>query len=153
MKVNLVPRIGVLLLATSLGLRAQCRPVDTIQKTTDYKLGQVWTMDQGITITILAIEDVRKLGTVVHVKLDNIPWQSCGDIHLTRMIDHVAITKKMMLTSGLVLSKENVDLPQSSIEAVRQWQGQKKREIWKAPLPALIQAQGYVAGPISCDPF
>jgi hypothetical protein len=153
MKANPLPLIGLLLLAANFGLKGQSRPDGTIQKTMDYKLGQVWTMDQGITVTILAIEDVGKVGKVVHVRVDKIPWQSCGDIHLTRMIDHVAVTKKMMLTSGLVLSKENVDLPQSSIEAVRQWQGQKKREIWKAPLPALIQAQGYVAGPISCDPF
>jgi hypothetical protein len=85
----------------------------------DYKLGQIWTMDRGITLTILAIEDVGKVGKVVHVRVDKIPWQSCGDIHLTRTIEHVAVTEKMMQMSGLVLSKENVGLPQSSIEAFR----------------------------------
>src|SRR4051794_37357926 len=150
MKANPLSLIGLLLLAASFGLKGQSRPDGTIQKTMDYKLGQVWTMDQGITVTILAIEDVGKVGKVVHVRVDKIPWQSCGDIHLTRTIEHVAITEKVMLMSGLVLSQENVGLPQSSIESFRKWQGQKqkKREIWKAPLPALIQAQGYVAGPM-----
>jgi hypothetical protein len=136
-------------------LQAQNQPDTTVQKTTDYKLGQVWTMGQGITVTILAIEDVRKVGRVVHVSVDKIPWQSCGDIHLTRTIEHVAMTEKMMQESGLVLSEENVSLPPSAIEALREWQKQKqkKREIWKASLPALIQAQGYVPGPMSCDSF
>jgi hypothetical protein len=155
MNTNPLPLIGLLLLLTSLGLQGQSRPDGTIQKTIDYKLGQVWTMDRGITITILAIEDGRKAGKIVHVRVDKIPWQSCGEIHLTRMIEHVAVTEKIMLMSGLVFSQEDVALPQSSIEALRMWQGQKqkKRQIWKAPLPALIQAQGYVPGPISCDSF
>lgn len=151
MNINTVALIGALLLTTSPGLPAQNQPDSTIPKTTDYKLGQVWTMNEGITVTILAIEDVHKVGRVVHVRVDNIPWQSCGDIHLTRAIEHIAITEKVLVNSGLVLSKDNVALPDSSVEAYRKWQGKKKREIAKAPLPAIIRAQGYVPGPMICN--
>jgi|SRR5215469_1369512 len=140
-----------LLLATSPQLKAQSQPDGTIPKTIAYRLGQEWTMDQGVTVTILAIENVKKVGRVVHVRIDNIPWQSCGNFHLTRTVEHLALTEKMMLKSGLVFSKENVTLPQSSIEAYRKWQGQKKHEIAKAPLPAVIQAQGYFQSPMICN--
>lgn len=151
MMANFVPLLGALLLAASPGLKAQSKANGTIPKTKDYKLGQVWTMNQGITVTILTIEDVQKVGRVVHVRVENIPWQSCGDIHLTRTVEHIAVTEKMMAKSDLVLSKENVDLPQSSIEAYRKWQAQKKHEIAKAPLPTVIRAQGYVPGPMICN--
>ncbi len=146
--------LAAVLVIASAGLESQSQP-SALQKTITYKLGQVWKMEQGITVTILAIEDLPKVGRVVHVRVDDIPWQSCGDIHLTRAIEHVALTEKMMAVSGLTLSKENVALPESSIEGLRQWQGlkPKKRRTWEAPLPALIQAQGYVPGPISCDTF
>jgi hypothetical protein len=134
----------------SLSLRAQSQPTGTMPKTPDFKLGQVWTMNQAVTVTILAIEEVHKIGKVVHVRVDNIPWQSCGDFHLTRTIEHIAVTEKMLVKSGLVLSKENTDLPPSSIEAYREWQGQKKHEIAKAPLPTLLQAQGFEP-PMICN--
>jgi hypothetical protein len=109
-------------------------------------------MNEGITATILAIEDVRKVGKVIHVRVDKIPWQSCGTIHLTRTIEHIALTEKMMLKSDLILSKENVVLPQSSIDAYRRWQAEKKHQIAKVPLPVVIQTQDFVSGPGICDP-
>jgi hypothetical protein len=116
-----------------------------------YKSGQVWVMDQGIAVTILAVEDVHKVGKVVHVRVDKIPFQSCGDVHLTRAIEHLAVTEKMMLKSGLLLSKENADLPESSIEAYRKWQAQKKPEIAKTPLQEAILTLGDVRGPMICN--
>jgi hypothetical protein len=151
MRTNLAFLIGALLLAGSSGVTAQSQPDGTNPTTKDYKLGQVWTMNGGITATILAIEDFRKVGRVIHIRVDKIPWQSCGGIHLTRTIEHIAVTEKMLLKSNLVLSKENVDVPQSSIDAYRKWQGEKKHEIAKAPLSAVIQAQGYVPGPGICN--
>ena len=152
MKPNSLWLIRAVLFVSCQALFAQTHSNGAVSKV-DYKLGQVWTTSQGITVTILAIEDFKKVGTVVHVRVDNIPWQSCGDVHLTRTIEHIAVTEKMMMKSDLVLSKESVDLPQSSIEAYREWQGKKKHEIAKAPLPAVIQAQGYVSGPGICDPL
>src|ERR1039458_7874508 len=112
----------------------------------DYKRGQVWTMSQGISVMILAIEDVHRVGKVVHVRVDKIPFQSCGDIHLTRAIEHLAVTEKMMLKSRLVLSKDNVELPESSIEAYRKWEEKKKHEITKVPLQKAILGEGSIPG-------
>src|SRR5690349_5348306 len=95
MRTNLALLMGALLIAASSAVTAQSQPNATKSKSTDYKIGQVWTTDGGITATILAIEDVRKVGRVIHIRLDNIPWQSCGQIHLTRTIEHVAVTEKV----------------------------------------------------------
>lgn len=149
MKGNCALLSAATLVVTSLLLTAQSKPDHTIQKMPAFKLGQVWTVDQGITVTILAIDEDRKAGKVIHVRVDNIPWGTCGKFHLTRAIEHIAVTEKMLVSSGLVLSKENVDLPPSSIEAYRTWQAQKKREIAKTPLLRLIQAQS--PGPMICD--
>jgi hypothetical protein len=152
MKINIVTMLGALLLATSLPrVTAQSQTDSSNAKTPDYKPGQVWTTNQGITVTILAIQEVHKVGKVVHVRVDKIPWQSCGDIHVTRAIEHLAVTENMMQKSGLVLSKDNVDLPESSIEAYRNWQGQKKHEIAKEPLQKAIFGKDYVPGPMICN--
>jgi hypothetical protein len=34
-----------------------------------------------ITVTVLEIEEVHRVGKVVHLRIDKIPHQSCGDIH------------------------------------------------------------------------
>lgn len=153
MKANPVFLAGALLLVASLALRAQSQPDGKNPKATDYRLGQVWTMERGITVTILAIEDVPKVGRVVHARVDNIPWQSCGDTHLTTTIEHIAVVEQMMVASGLTFSKENVDLPQSSIEAYRKWQGQKqkRRQIAKMPLPYLVRSYSQGFGPMICN--
>ena len=120
-------------------------------KTVEYRPGQVWITDQGITVTILAIEDAHRVGKVVHVRIDKIPFQSCGDIHLTRAIEHLALTEKMMRKSGLVLSKDNVVLPESSIDAYRKWEERKKHEVVKVPIQKAILTEGNELGPMICN--
>jgi hypothetical protein len=152
MKLNTVSLIGAFLFAASLpSLTAQSQTDRSNASTVVYKPGQVWAMDQGIIITILAIEDVHKVGQVVHVRVDKIPWQSCGEVHLTRAIEHLAVTEKMLLKSGLVMSKDAVDLPESSIDAYRKWQVQKKHEIARVPLQKAILEEGHVPGPMICN--
>ena len=73
-------------------------------KAVEYGPGQLWVMDRGITVTILTVEDVQKVGKVVHVRVDKIPSGTCGNVHLARAIEHLAITEQMMLKSDLVLS-------------------------------------------------
>ncbi len=152
MKPNAVALLGLLLLSASiLRVTAQSQDDKANSETPSYRAGQVWTMGQDITVTILATEDVRKIGRVVHVRVDKIPLQSCGDVHLTRAIEHLAVTEKMMLRSGLVLSKDNADLPQSSVEAYRKWKEQKKHQVAKVPLQEAILSQGEVLGPMICN--
>ena len=153
MKVNCVSLSLAILFAASLSLGAQTHTASTIPKTTEYRLGQVWTMKEGMTVTILAIEDIHKVGKVVHVRVDKIPWGNCGGINLTTAIEHLAITEKMMLSSALILSKEKVDLPESSIVAFRSWEEQKKREVIKLPLPIAILEHGYLPAQIGICNF
>lgn len=137
MKVNVASLVAVVLLATSFPAVSSQTKTDE-SKSVEYKTGQVWTANQNITVTILAVEDVHKVGTVIHVRVDKIPWQTCGDVHLTRAIEHLAVTEKMMRKSALVLTKDNSHLPESSVEAYRKWQTQKNHEIYKVPLQKAI---------------
>ena len=114
---NKMALLVVLLLASFPTGMAQSRTENSNLNSVEYMAGQLWTTGQGITVTVLAIEDVHRVGKVVHVRIDKIPYQSCGDIHLTRAIEHIALTEKMMQKSELVLSKDNIDLPESSIDA------------------------------------
>jgi hypothetical protein len=147
-KVTIILLVGALLLAASVPkIAAQTA---TESSNLNYKPGQVWTMKQGITVTVLAVEDVHRLGKVVHVRIDKIPWSSCGGFHLTRAIEHLAVTEKMMLKSALTFSKDKVSLPESSLEEYRKWEGQKKHEIAKVPLEKAISEEGSEA-PIICN--
>ena len=129
----------VLLQASLPRTAAQDHPNNPSSKTMEYKSGQVWKTSRGTTVTILAVEDVRRIGKVVHVRIDNIPLQSCGDVHLTRAIADLAFTEKMMRKSQLDLSKNDADLPESSIDAYRDWQSQKNHPIEKVPLQDAIR--------------
>jgi hypothetical protein len=141
----------VLSLAGVPGAMAQSQQDNSDAKTANYRPGQVWATVQGVTITILALEDVRKVGRVVHVRVDKIPVQSCGDIHLTRAIDHLAITENVLRKSGLALSMDNVDLPESSIDAYRKWEEKKKHEVIKVPIQKAILTEGNLPGPMICN--
>jgi hypothetical protein len=92
---------GVLLLASVPAAMAQSRTDSSNLSSVEYRAGQLWTTGQGITVTVLAIEDVHRVGKIVHVRIENIPYQSCGDIHLTRAIEHIALTENMMRKSDL----------------------------------------------------
>lgn len=143
--------IGVLLLASVPVAVTQNRVENAPPETVEYRSGQLWITDQGITVTVLGIEDVQRVGKIVHVRIDKIPFQSCGDIHLTRAIEHLALTEKMMRKSGLVFSKDNVSLPESSVDAYRKWEDQKKHEIVKVPIQKAILSHGDVMGPMICN--
>jgi hypothetical protein len=143
--------LGVLLLASVSTAKAQSRTDNSNPNSAEYRSGQLWTTDQGISVTVLAIEDVQRVGKVVHVRIENTPYQSCGDIHLTRAIEHIALTEKMMRRSELVLSKDNIVLPESSIDAYRKWEEQKKHQIFKVPIQKAILAESDVMGPMICN--
>jgi|SRR5580700_580423 hypothetical protein len=142
---------GVLLLGSVPTAMAQSRTDSSTLNSVEYRAGQLWTNGQGITVTVLAIEDVHRVGKIVHVRIENIPYQSCGDIHLTRAIEHIALTENMMRKSELVLSKDNIVLPESSINAYRKWQEQKKHQILKVPIQKAILTEGNVMGPMICN--
>ena len=127
------------------------RPNEASSRAVEYKPGQVWKTDLGATVTVLKVEDVHKVGKVVHVRIDNILLQSCGDVHLTTGIDHIALTETMMRKNALDLMKSNVDLPNSYFEAYTKWEKQKKHQILKVPLQEAIRSVVTLPGPMNCD--
>jgi hypothetical protein len=148
---NKMAVLVVLLLASFPTGMAQSRTENSSLNSVEYRAGQLWKTGQGITVTVLAIEDVHRVGKVVHVRIDKIPYQNCGEIHLTRAIEHIALTEKMMRKSELVLSKDNINLPESSIDAYRKWEEQKKHQILKVPIQKAILTEGDAMGPMICN--
>jgi hypothetical protein len=97
----------------------------------DYKAGQVWLLVGGGTITVLKVDEVHRIGRVIHIRVDNVPVPACQGIHLTRTIDHIALTEKMMRKSSSALIEETTELPDENFDAYRAWQKQKNPIILK----------------------
>ena len=135
-----ISRIAVLVLPLltifqAAGAQEQNTPLaSSPQHIDEFKPGQVWSTDLGATITVLSVEEVHKLGKVVHVRVDNIPLSSCGEIHLTTAIPHIALNEKTMRKSAQNLLKDSVDLPESYFDEYKRWEANKKHEVLKAPL-------------------
>lgn len=117
----------------------------------EYKAGQVWKMPFGPTVTILKVEELPKLGKVVHLRVDKVPDGSCGSVQLTKSIEHLALTEKMVRKSALALVNENTDLPDSYLDAYREWEKQKKHEVLKVPIQEAILSVSTLPGPMICN--
>jgi len=121
------------------------------QKIVEYKAGQVWKTPFGPTVTILKVEELSKLGKVVHVRVDKVPDGSCGSVQFTKSIEHLALTEKMMRKSALDLVNENTDLPDSYLDAYREWEKQKKHVVLKLPIQEAILSVSTFPGPMICN--
>lgn len=117
----------------------------------EYQPGQVWNTDQGANVTILLVETDRKGDKVVHVRIDNVPVQSCGGFHLTTTIEHMALSEKMIRKSVIKLTKNNVGLPDAYFDAYRKWEKQKKHDLTKVPLQEAILSVSNLPGPMICN--
>jgi hypothetical protein len=126
-------------------------PGDSDSKTIEYKPGQVWETGFGPMVTILKVEELPKVGRVVHVRIDDVPVQNCGGFHLMRTIEHMALAEKVMRKGATNLIKDKVDLPDSYFEAYRKWEEQKKREVIKVPIQEAVFRSGEPLGPIICN--
>jgi hypothetical protein len=124
---------------------------DAGPKAVEYKAGQVWETDLRTLATILKVEDIPKIGRVIHIRVERVPVQSCGGFHLTTTIEHIALTEKMMRKSATDLVKENVDVPDSYFESYKQWERQKKHQVLKEPLSDIIASIGSQPGPMICN--
>jgi hypothetical protein len=109
------------------------RPPRDIRLSPNLKLDNrsVTPPGDGATITVLKVEDLPKIGRVIHVRADNIPVPGCAGIHLTNSINHIAVTDKMMGKSVNDLLREKADLPDSYFEGYREWPKLKRPQIVK----------------------
>ncbi len=120
-----------------------------------YKPGQVWKYhtrpgEEGSTITILKVESLPKIGTVVHVRVEDLSAPNCGNFHLTRAIEHMAFTEQMLRKSTTSLARENVALPESYFGAYKEWAANKKHEVVKLPVSEAVSKSNDLA-PMICN--
>jgi hypothetical protein len=109
-------------------------------KTVEYKPGQVWKTPFGgaTVVTILKIENLPKLGKIVHVRIDKLPNIGCGGLEFTQSIQHLAFAEKMLRGGLTDLIEENAELPDSYFDEYRQWEKQQKHELVKIPIQQFI---------------
>lgn len=122
---NLAALMAVTLLALVAVAQNNASPVE-------YKAGQVWQLAGGDElITVLKVEDLHKIGRVVHVRVDRVPVPACQGLRLTTSIDHIALSEKMMRKSALRLVQENAPLPDAYFDVYREWEKLKKPYVRK----------------------
>jgi hypothetical protein len=120
-------------------------------RTVEYKPGQVWkTSFSPALVTILKVEDLPKVGKVVHVRIDNLPNVGCESLEFTGSIQHLAFTEKMLRGGLVALIKDNADLPNSYFDEYRIWEKQEKHQFTKVPIEQIILGAS-LPGPIICN--
>jgi hypothetical protein len=154
-----VPKIWVVVMLLVASTAASAQQTDTSpnpgSEPVAYKPGQVWKYhtrpgEEDSTITILKVESLPKIGTVVHVRVENLPAPNCGSFHLTRAIEHIAFTEQMLRKSTTSLAQENVALPDSYYGAYKEWAANKKHEVVKVPVSEAVGKSNELA-PMICN--
>src|SRR5437763_10885038 len=82
----------------------------------EYKPGQVWDYRTAAgaeesRIVVLDVDARSKKGKLVHIRIENLPVPSCGGIHLTTAIEHLAVPEKLLQKSTTDLLKDGGELP------------------------------------------
>lgn len=107
----------------------------------EYKSGQVWKYNapwaEGSTVIVLKVDTRGSKDTVVHIRIEKVPAQSCGGFHVTTTIEHLAIQEKALRRSTTQLITEHIELPDSYFDAYREWEHARRKEIIKRPLREL----------------
>ena len=131
---------------------AQQVPADKAK--VEYQPGQVWEYKtapgaEQSTVLILKVDPAGKAGSLIHVRIENLPLPSCGRLHLTTVIEHLAVTEKMLRKSTTDLLSENVALPDSYLDAYREWTTKHRPSIVKRPLAEVVVPPS--VGPVICN--
>jgi hypothetical protein len=142
---------SALLLFGSSAAPAQQVPGDNAK--VEYQPGQVWKYKtapgtEQSTVLILKVEPEGKAGNLIHVRIENLPLPSCRPFHLTTVVEHLAVTEKMLRKSTIVLLSENVALPESYLDAYREWTKHRPK-IVKRPLAEVVAPPS--VGPLICN--
>jgi hypothetical protein len=149
---NLIVLILIFSIVPTTGAQQKIgQPNDSQLTTVEYKTGQVWKTGFGPTVTILKVEDLSKIGKVIHVRIDNVPDGTCGPVQLTKSIEHLALTEKMVRRSAIDLVEKNADLPDSYFDAYRKWEQQKKRDVLKVTIQEAILSTEGLPAPMICN--
>ena len=99
-------------------------PVPESVKDKKYHPGQVWQYktrpdEESARITILKVESLPKVGTIVHIRVDNIRLRNCTGGPEPDKFEHMPFTKDAIERSVTKLQKDNAEIP--SLEGYEQW--------------------------------
>lgn len=96
--------------------KARSCPVAEVVKDKKYQPGQVWQYKtrqdgQSSRITILKVEALPKLGTIVHVRVDHIRLRNCAGGPESDNIQHMPFTRDAIERSVTKLENNAVKIP------------------------------------------
>ena len=99
-------------------------PAPEVVKDKKYHPGQVWQYktrqdEQVSRITVLKVEALPKLGTIVHVRVDHIRLRNCTGGPEPDNFQHMPFTRDAMERSITKLEKDGVDIP--DLGGYEQW--------------------------------
>jgi hypothetical protein len=92
-----------------------------------YRPGQVWQYktrqgEQDSRITVLKVEALPKVGTVVHVRVDHVRLRNCSGGPELDTVKHMPFSKDAMERSTTKLEKGGVDIP--DLSGYEQWRAE-----------------------------
>lgn len=107
-----------------------------------YTSGQVWKYNapawaEDSTLVVFKVDSGGSKDTIVHIRIEKVPTQSCGGFHVTTAIEHLAIQEKALRQSTTQLMTDHIELPDSYFDAYREWEHARRKEIIKRPLREL----------------
>jgi hypothetical protein len=81
-----------------------------------YSPGQVWSYktrdgEGTSTITILRVETLPKVGTIIHIRIDGIALKNCSGGPIPKVIEHAPFSKDAIDRSVLKLVGQKENLP------------------------------------------
>ena len=87
--------------------------------------GQVWSYktrpgEDVSTVTILRVESLPKIGTIVHVRIEGIHLKNCGGGPSPSTIQHAPFAREALDKSVTALIKSNVAIPDYE-EGYQEW--------------------------------
>jgi hypothetical protein len=99
-------------------------PVPESVKDKKYHPGQVWQYkarpdEQNSRITILKVESLPKVGTIIHVRVDDIRLINCTGGPEPDKFEHMPFTKDAIERSVTKLRKDSAEIP--SLGGYEQW--------------------------------
>jgi len=113
------PSVGialVLLLGQSAASRDKTCPLPEAVKDSKFRPGQVWEYktrsgEEKSSLTVLRVESLPKVGTVIHVRVDNVRLKNCTGGPEPNTIEHMPFIRDAVERSVTKLLKEGSGVP------------------------------------------
>lgn len=91
--------------------------VPTASTDSKYSPGQIWEFkgrpgENASRVTVLRIETLPKIGTIIHVRIDGIQFKNCTGGPAPTSIEHAPFSKDALDTSVIRLIRSGTELPE-----------------------------------------